>query len=120
MKGFGLGLPVVERARDTDGGRGGMREFKPHRHQLQAGRGDIVMVVIVFHGWCLVRMIVFWLVRLSNPNRYDVPENPGEPWGITLPPDFTARFAASVPDQADIWPRFFRVVAGNTLVAATL
>ena len=50
MQRLGFGLPVVERARETDGLGGRIRELKANRHDLWAGILGVVVIVIVFHS----------------------------------------------------------------------
>ena len=49
MHGLGSGMPRVERARDRNGDRGRMSEFKANGHELYFGARGVVVVMIVFH-----------------------------------------------------------------------
>ena len=72
MHGLGFGVPVVERSRDTNGGRRGMGEFEANRLQWGPGAPGIVMMFAVFHrceftfkDWLCHRLAFCWVVWMG-------------------------------------------------------
>jgi hypothetical protein len=54
---------VVEGSREANGFGGWMGELKADGHELQAGILDVVVVVIVLHGWRFVGTVDFRILK---------------------------------------------------------
>jgi hypothetical protein len=86
MQGFGFGLPLVESARNANGGGCGMSEFKANGHERGAGAADVVMVMVVFHNRWFIGTVDF---RFRENVSFHItimhPKTLRRLWGVTLP-----------------------------------
>ena len=63
-----------------------MDELEADRHELEAGAGSVVVVMIVFHVWRFVVASGFSIFKKrSVPQHHNAGEARAVIWGVTLP-----------------------------------